>query len=185
MNELELKTLLSKVEHYQKQINSWLDLNQLAGCYIQDGWVVAYLNYKVLIGKIHQGRMEFYDKEEFDPKYLLQLRAFDQQKELHIRRKDKNRFLLRYRMDDEGEPVEAVETCQVLWGRNKNFSPLQQGWIRLAEERGVELILPWEQILNKGSRMWLKTRNYIGHNEAHQVGYVDCRFVEFVSKEES
>jgi CRISPR-associated protein (TIGR03984 family) len=183
MNGLEIMPLLSKAENKLEVINTWPELNQLVGCFIQNGRVVAYLNYKVLIGKINGGLLEFCGNEEFDPKYLLQLRAFDQDKELHIRRKGENRFLQRYRTDGEGEPVEAVEACQVLWGRSKDYAPLQTGWLRLSEERGVELILPWDQMLKKSSRVWLKTRNYIGYNEAQQAGYVDSRFVEFVSEE--
>lgn len=186
MNGLKLMPLLSKAENKLETVETWHELNRLVDSFIQAGQAVAYLNHKVLIGKIHQSRLEFYNNEEFAPKYLLQLRAFNQDKELYIRRKGENRFLLRYRTDGEGEAMKAVEAYQVLWGRNKVFvSSQQQGWIRLAEERGVELILPWERMVNKGTRVWLKTRNYIGFNETYQAGYVDCRFVEFVSKEES
>lgn len=182
MNGLELISLSSKAENKSELLSSWSELNQLVGSFIQDGRMVAYLNFKVAIGKIRQGRLEFYGNEEFDPKYLLQLRVFDQDKELHIRRKGEHRFLLRYRTDGEGEPVEAVEAYQMLWGRSRDDVP---GWVRLSEKRGVELILPWDRTLKKGSRLWLRTRNYIGYNEeTQQAGYLDSRFIEFVPEED-
>jgi CRISPR-associated protein (TIGR03984 family) len=183
MGGLELVPLLSRTEQKCKAINTWQELEQLVGGFLQNGQVVAYLYYKVLIGKVDQGRLEFYNEEKFNPQYLLQLRIFNQDRELHIRRKDASRFLLRYRLDDIGVPIEAVEACQVLWGRSSEVASLQTGWVRLSEKRGVELILPCNKTPRKGSRFWLKTRNYIGYNDLHQAGYIDCRFVEFRAEE--
>jgi CRISPR-associated protein (TIGR03984 family) len=183
MDGLELIPLLSRAEQKFEEIATWPGLEQLVGDFIQDGKVVAYLNYKVLIGKIDQGRLEFYEDEEFNPKYLLQLRAFDPDREFYIYRKNLNRFLLRYRTDGAGESVEAVETKQILWGRYNEAVSLQTGWVRLSEKRGVELTLPYDQRLKQGTSIWLKTRNYIGYNDIHQAGYIDSRFVKFEPEE--
>jgi CRISPR-associated protein (TIGR03984 family) len=181
---LKLKTdFRSRATCEKSNVGSWQELNSLIAGFLTSGKVVAYLHYKVLIGKIEQGELAFYDKEKFEPKHLLQLRAFNEDKELYIRHQQGGSFAVRYRIDGEGELVEAVEACQVLWGKIKQDGSLTEGWVRLAEQRGVEMILPSEKVLLGETRVRLKTRNYIGYNDAKQAGYVDSRFVEFVAEE--
>lgn len=55
---------------------------------------------------------------------------------------------------------------------------------RITEDRGTELILPFNGIMLKGldyeqKRVFLKTRNYIDYNKLSQATYVDSRFMGF------
>jgi CRISPR-associated protein (TIGR03984 family) len=144
------------------------------------GYVVAYLDYKVLIGKINNNKFEFYNSKNIYEKYIQRLRLFNEQKELLIWR-GKNGLEGRLRLDDEGSEIFVVDACQVLWGTKKQ--ELNNGWTKLSEDRGTELILPFKglDVNDKEKRVFLKTRNYVDfHNKTQQATYIDCRFVKFV-----
>lgn len=135
--------------------------------------VLAYLNYKVLFGRVAADKLVFYENERFELRYLLELRAFDKNKELRLKRRD-DKFFWRRRIDEAGVSGEAVEAEQVLWGKLRDIK--KEGWQRLEEERGFSLIVPYSGG-EAGQRLEIKTRNYIGYNELGQAGYVDSRFV--------
>lgn len=142
---------------------------------------VVYLDYKILIGRVEQGKLSFYENEVFEPKYLKQIRIFNEKQELYLWRKA-DLFRGRFRQDSAGHGTEYVEVKQVLWGsRSENLS---HGWIKLCEERGIELILPWDEPeglnpKNPRDRVGLLTCNYIDYTETGQAGYKDCRFMDF------
>ncbi len=176
-NGLELNEIASKVE--TANINSLKDALSL---FNSSGYIVAYLDYKVLIGRVNENSFEFYKDDTIEEKYIQRLRLFNEKKELLIWR-DRNSLKGRLRSDDEGKGTFVVDACQVLWGTYKQ--DLENGWIKLFEERGTELILPYGnlKIDNKKHRLFLKTRNYIFfHSETHQATYTDCRFVGFTDK---
>ncbi|MGI6308499.1 MAG: CRISPR-associated protein Csx19 [Dethiobacteria bacterium] len=193
MNGLKLKKDRTRVKQIQKELNSWLDLeNTLAKFFAGDGYIVAYLHYKVMVGKINGGKPKFFNNETFNPKYLLKLRAFNKNQELLIWPFNGHQFQGRLRIDGENsinddEEIKCfIEAEQVLWGTN--YEILDDGWARLFEKRGTELIIPPDikvQIKNSAkNRLKIKTRNYIGFNKMGQAGYEDCRFVEFTGGEE-
>jgi len=156
-------------------INSYSELVQtIHNLFHGDGWVVCYLDYKVLIGKYESGSLVFYAGEQFDPLYLQQLRVFNESLELLMLRNASGQFNYRLKSDEEGGE-EYIEAKQILWGTR--IEKLDNDWIRLSEDRGTELIMPRPQQPN--DRIKLLTRNYIGFNEVGQAGYIDCRFVKF------
>lgn len=175
-----LEQVLTKATIAYKVIGNCQELITIIDDFISDGYVVVYLHYRVLIGRIEQGCLVFPDGKELDLMFLQQLRAFNAEKELYIRRKDDGNFALRYRIDGEGNPADIVEACQLLWGRVRQDNSTLPGWVRLSEQRGVELLLPYNGTLAQESQVRLKTRNYIGYNDVMQAGYIDTRFVEFV-----
>ena len=180
MNGLKLcKGIESDSKVFSEKISDYDELKSLMKkSFLDNGFVVAYLHYKVLIGRVTQGIPEFYQREIFDPKHLLKLRVFNENKELFIWSRGEYIFQGRLRIDGHGPTVDIVEAEQVLWGtRHEN---LEEGWTRIFEERGTEINLPIDVKVTSKSRVKIKTRNYIGHNETGQAGYVDCRFVEFV-----
>ncbi|MCL4440396.1 MAG: CRISPR-associated protein Csx19 [Firmicutes bacterium] len=142
---------------------------------------VVYLDYKILIGRVEQGKLSFYENEVFEPKYLKQIRIFNKAQELYLWRRA-DLFRGRFRQDSLGQGTEYVEVKQVLWGsRSENLS---HGWIKLCEDRGIELILPWDEPdglnrKNPKDRVGLLSRNYIDYTETAQAGYTDCRFIDF------
>ncbi len=147
-----------------------------------DAYVVAYLDYAVLIGKFKNDEFQFYNNEQFQDRFAQRIRIFQNDRELHIWRCNDNNFKGRLRIDDEtGEETVAVDAYQVMLGTN---TERLGEYTKLIEERGAELILPLKNISvdDKKKRLFLKTRNYIGYNPIQQAGYVDCRFVEITDK---
>ena len=173
-NGLELKRIKSKAETINID-----NIKSALSVFNSDGFVIAYLDYKVLIGRIKNNALLFFNNESIEEKYIQRLRLFNEQKELLIWRLDVG-LRGRLRIDDEGEETYVVDANQVLWGTDRE--KLSDGWIRLFEERGTELILPFDEIPvdNRKNRLFLKTRNYIDfHPETYQASYVDCRFTGF------
>jgi len=176
-NGLELKKIRSKAE-----VVTINNLSEAFRHFGSDGFVVAYLDYRVLIGKINNNSFEFYNGEAIEERYIQRLRLFNEDKELLIWR-DNSGLKGRLRIDGEGDETFVVEACQVLWGTNRK--DLGNGWSKLYEERGTELILPFGkiEINNRKRRLFLKTRNYITfHPDTHQASYGDCRFTGFTEK---
>ncbi len=176
-NGLELLKIKSKVEKLQIK-----DQSHVLQLFNSEGFVVAYLDYKVLIGRIKNNNFQFYKNETFEDKYIQRLRLFNKEKELLVW-KYKDCLKGRMRIDSEGNETYVVDTSQMLWGTDKE--ELGDGWTRLFEERGPELIIPYKNVKidNKKSRLFLKTRNYIDfHKDIRQATYIDCRFIEFTDK---
>ncbi|MDI6714682.1 MAG: CRISPR-associated protein Csx19 [Thermodesulfovibrio sp.] len=176
-NGLELLKINSKTKPVN--INS---IKDALDHFNSTGYIVAYLDYKVLIGKVNIDSFEFYNNETIEEKYIQRLRLFNNEKELLVWR-DNNYLKGRLRIDNEGHETFVVDACQVLWGTDKK--ELGNGWIKLFEQRGTELILPYRdlKIDNKKHRLFLKTRNYISfHSKTHQATYTDCRFIGFTEK---
>lgn len=150
---------------------------------IKDGYVVAYLTYKVLIGKFKDGKLSFYNNQLINPRFLLKMRIFNNDAETLIWRQN-GIFKARTRIDQSGQDHYAVLAFQQLWGTEKEV--LDQGYSRVFEERGTELIVPFTKFnLDNGkNRIFLKTVNYIDfHPETHIATYVDCRFAGFFDKD--
>jgi len=143
--------------------------------------VVAWLDYKVLIGLWQNQDFLFHENETFDLKYVQRLRVFDKQKELLVWRSNGG-WKGRLRIDDQGEETDVVVAHQLLFGtRGERLSPQ---FAKLEEDRGTTLVLPLKDIDfdekdNPSTRVFIKTRNYIKINAVHQAGYCDCRFVAF------
>lgn len=179
---LELFNIQSKVEVLEQKIRHYEMLEEIFANYnLKDGYIVAYLNYEVKIGILREGKISFYANDFFAPKYLLKLRAFNRVEEILIWKEDGDLYNIRYRNDGEGKNMKVVQADQVLWGTKSK--PLEQGWVKLYESRGTELIMPKPQksLYNYGDN-WVKirTRNYIDFNKLGQAEYIDSRFVNFV-----
>jgi len=60
---------------------------------------------------------------------------------------------------------------------------LGNGFTRIFEKRGTEIILPFTGLdvkdKTEGKRVFIQIRNYINYNKASQATYIDCRFVGF------
>lgn len=147
-----------------------------------DAYVVAYLDYKVLIGRFKNGEFEFYDNEQFEDRFVQRIRIFNKDIELYVWRTNDNSFKGRLRVDNEsGEKTDVVDAYQVIFGTK---AERLGDYSKLIEERGTELIVPFKDISinDKRKRLFLKTRNYIGYNQMYQAGYIDCRFLEIIDK---
>jgi len=184
----------SKVEGHD-QVYSLRTADELAGFirsnFIGSGFCVAYLDYQVLVGRYEKmdeteeagGNMLFCRGQQIEPRFLQRLRVFNQERELFIWwGYDGFRWRLRIDGDagdaQEGEEIDVVEAEQILWSTRSESN--DEGWTRIYEDRGTEIILPGENlIVDRDNRVKLLTRNYIEYNDLGQAGYVDCRFVKF------
>lgn len=181
-NGLQLNEIKSNEPELEK-VND--PMEYIKNKFQEDGFVVAYLDYTVLIGKYlsEQEKTLFYENGLFDSKFLQKIRVFNQDKEVFIWRTEEG-FKGRLRVDEQGKGTFVVDANQVLWGtkaekKNSDFTIL-------TEERGTELILPFpysklEGVDDEKNRVFLKTRNYIGDNDIGQATYVDSRFLGFAT----
>jgi len=150
-------------------------------------FVVAYLDYKVLIGTWENNAFHFYENEQPDlkyiQKYIQKMRVFNTDKELLVWRTN-GRLKGRLRTDENGTETEVVVTHQVLFGTRKG-SYCNNNFTEITENRGTSLILPFADLTvdDKRNRIRVRTHNYIGHNTLGQATYEDCRFVSFCDVE--
>jgi CRISPR-associated protein (TIGR03984 family) len=141
-------------------------------------FVVAYLDYKVLIGTFEESGFRFFDNETIDAKFIQRVRVFNPEKELLFWR-SRDGLNCRLRMDNDGLDTDVVDAEQVLFGTKDEG---MGDYTKLTEDRGTEIILPFTATIvdDKKQRVCVKTRNYITYNEiTWQASYVDCRFVGF------
>lgn len=148
-------------------------------------FAVAYLDYKVLIGRWKNKAFQFFNNEEFENRYIQKLRVFNEAQEALIWRTHTG-FKGRLRTDHEGtERMDIVVAHQVLFGTKKGEKKnCDEHFTEITEDRGTSLVLPFGNLKfdDKGgliSRIRIKTHNYVGYNEVNQACYVDCRFVNF------
>ena len=113
-------------------------------------------------------------RQELCSEYLQEIRVFDQQAELHLKR-DGNKFTGRF-LSDEGteRKIMYVDTFARLFGKSIG----SQGELAtLADDnRQTEHAVPME--IPAGKYVGLITRNYIDEvGDMGQLSYVDYRFV--------
>jgi CRISPR-associated protein (TIGR03984 family) len=149
-------------------------------------YAVAYLDYRVLVGRFDWDNQVFLFYEQFDPKNLQRLRVFNADGELLLLREKSFSFRGRLRIDNgskEAEDVEVIDAMQVLWGTKKTTTEHSE-WSTISEERGTKLTLPFAfnsyDLNDKKKRVKLQTRNYISYNKLGQAGFTDCRFMALV-----
>ena len=169
--------IMSAIKSKSESVKGVDNLGQIKDVIKNDSFVVAYLDYKVLIGKYANGSFSFFNNEQVDPKFIQRIRIFNKDEELMLWRSE-GKLKGRYRKDNDGDKIDVVDNNQVLFGTKAEEI---NGFMRLTEERGTEIILPFDNLKvdDNENRIKIKTRNYIGFNEIHQATYVDCRFIEF------
>ena len=148
-----------------------------------NSFVVAYLDYKVLIGRFEDEKFQFYKDEKFEPKHVQRFRVFNETQELLVWRSSEG-LKGRIRTDETGNDMYVVDALQVLFGTEAE--PVEGNYTKISERRGTVLILPFsglDTMNEKKNRVCIKTRNYVKPNDVHQATYADCRFVCFVHRD--
>lgn len=191
-NGLKLIQLKSTVKNDfgEKVFGEFSELEKfLSENFSANGFVIVYLDYKVLIRKFENGKIILSEEEPFNPEFIQKLRLFNNMQELFIWRTG-GKWNARLRTDEEGADVYVVEANQLLFGTKSE--DIGKGFTKLTEDRGTEIILPFkdkdfskEFKKNERNRLKIKTRNYIYYNEFGQAGYADCRIVEFTFGQEN
>lgn len=143
-------------------------------------YVIAYLDYEVLIGTLENNAFNFFNSKQIEYKYIQKMRVFNAYQELYIWR-TRDGFKSRLRVDErigEGKQ-EAVIAKQALFGTIAR--KLDSDFTKITEERGTTIILPFSDLSvnEEMKRIFIKTHNYIGYNNVNQATYTDCRFVCF------
>lgn len=182
-NGLKLKGICSPAP--KRQQASWLEIKAgVERLFPEPAFAFALMDHAARLGLFGNEEFMFYDSLPLEFKFLHSLRVFNEKQELFIWRKNQDSFYYRLRVDEVevGEDF-VVDAHQLLWGTLKEKINNNE-WLRLEEDRGIEIFLPACAVPETAKRVWLKTRNYIGYNEFSQAGYVDCRFVGFAEGRE-
>ncbi len=180
LNGLELIQCNSEVKNFDKVEDFQSDIENN---FKEESFVVAYLDYEVMIGRWKDASFHFYNDKKIENKYIQKLRVFNENKEVLIWRTPAG-FKGRLRTDYEGtKTMDVVVAYQVLFGTKKGEN-CNQDFTEITEDRGTSLILPFGKLKfddngNLISRIHIKTHNYVGYNDVNQATYVDCRFVCF------
>jgi CRISPR-associated protein (TIGR03984 family) len=182
-NDLTLITIKSTHDSLLIKNNSINDVEKEISAHIKnESYVVAYMDFGVLIGKFIDGKFSFYREKEIEPKYLQRIRVFSKDEELLLWRNGTG-FKGRKRIDGDGDKeIEVVEAHQLLWGTRSRS--LDKNYFEVFENRAARLTLPFNDVnvdvkSKPRNRVFIKTRNYITYNKIGQAGYCDCRFVGF------
>lgn len=155
----------------------------------------AYLNYSVIIGRwkySNDGNNEFLEltiplKKEFLIEHIQKIRFFNPLIELLLMSKEpeKSEFTGRIRIDYDSQGKQnqsyCIECQQALFGTK--FEKINSGWGKLIEDRGTEIIIPFDNLedLNQDKPLFIMIRNYVDfHKETFQAHYCDCRMVSFI-----
>lgn len=144
-------------------------------------------NYKVLVKNVNEmkfgyykeGRFIFSDKSKINPRYLIQMRLFNELEEILIFR-NKNKYYIRIIKDEENEEsklIESVDSISVLFGKLDENENLPEGFVKLYDSgRKITKIIPSNI---KSNYYTLTTRSYIEYNvKTGQAGYGYYRYVD-------
>ncbi len=181
-NGLQLTSFLSTAFSINDVDNH--KLNEYLRKYFDTAKIVLWLDNEVRIGLWSKNVFQFYQSNYFDFKYVQRLRAFNNDKEIHIWRSGEE-WKGRIRIDnDGGKETDVVIAHQLLFGTKGE--QLDSQFIKLEEKRGTNLILPianfkYDDKSNPQGRVFIKTHNYVKTNKIGQATYFDCRFVAFTN----
>lgn len=108
--------------------------------------------------------------------FLLEVRAFDTNKELYLTRLPDGNYIGRVRMDEKGDTELLIyEEYHKVWGDPAKNQVSETNTL-LSEDRGIELTLPIE--VEKGKTAFIQVRNYFS-KEGGDLKLIDWRFVTF------
>lgn len=150
---------------------------------IGSGYVVAYLDYGVLVGVFSEGTFSFRDSASFEPQFLQKIRVFNGERELLAWRAEGRALKGRLRVDrpcaqeDAEGAVSCIDAAQYLWGET---AELNGKWLTLWEKRGIAVTVPVNDTsgINARTKVKVLLRNYIDYvPETGQAGYNDCRMM--------
>jgi len=157
------------------------------------GYFVSYLDYAVILGKWESSGKDTIlislTTTKFYYKLLHKIRLFNKELEILLLKQDdiSDRFKGRIRIDNYSaernyfEPKPIIECKQALFGTR--FESIAPGEGKLTEERGTEIILPFDNLNGIGpdEPVFIKIRNYVNyHKDTGQAFYEDFRFVSFI-----
>lgn len=140
--------------------------------------LVFWLRSQILWGSWDGTQLQLADKTVLDETQILEIRAFNENEELHLYRKG-NGYEGRYVCDGQGPIQSHVDSLSRLWGHRVDYA---DGYaVLIDEERFLKLTVPCTE---KADYYGLVTRNYIEADPVTgQAGYRDYRFVRIEAAE--
>lgn len=150
--------------------------DQLRG--VQQATVVLWQMNAVRFGTWDGRAFSFPAHAPLRMELLIELRIFNEQGELYLRREDE-RLIGRLRTDEAGDKTAYVDTIARFWGSwgdKDQEKEKKTEWMTLRDtSRKLKLRLPIVE--GKPHFVGLVTRSYIGvHKETGQAGYIDHRY---------
>lgn len=175
-NTLEIRSIASTAEPIAIPATERTLRDELLRRGIEQATVILWQVDCIRCGNWVDGDFVFPGEIPLQTEYLLELRIFNADSELHLRREN-GQLIGRLRTDGIGERAEYVDSIARLWGECTD----EGAWMTLCDRaRKLSLTLP---ALPASSRhVGLVTRSYVGiHTETAQAGYTDMRFIDLVS----
>ena len=173
---LQLKECDSTVEKVYCD-NSLQELDSLFNKLQSPAIIVIWQVQNIIWGKVEAGKINLHGEAEINVDHWLECRAFNQNEEIHLKRKG-DKFCGRYVRDELGQGTFYVDSFAKLWGDEVNQSEENfDGYVRLLDkQRKLYMEVPCDEV---GAGWYgLLTRNYIASDEKTGLsGYVDYRFV--------
>ena len=146
--------------------------------------ILAYLSYEVLIGYVQDRTLYFYDRIGLDFEHLLELRIFNENKELHIV-KYGEAYIARVREDGVGLNEEVYDEIDAVFGTHiePGKSSDRLTWSLLVEDRGTKIAVPFKFSNNiNDTQLYYKVRNYIDKENPNLV-FTDARLCGFFNNQ--
>lgn len=137
-------------------------------------YVATWLVNEFKLGYYELGQFIFADASLVDEKFLLELRIFNEQQELHVVRKGTGLHVSIITDNKEGNTL-TVDSSSQIFGKRVE-ADLPEGFVRLEEPgRKICFTIPATQ---KADKYYLKTRSYVEMNEkTGQAGFGFSRWV--------
>lgn len=115
------------------------------------------------------------DVSDFQENKLTEIRAFDEDKELHVIKVNNADWRGRIRRDKSGgDSIEYIDEFQLIWGSNKRD---RNGYSLMREDRGVEIEIPIR--VKSNEKAFIVVRNYLSDKVFE---FCDFRLVRICAK---
>ncbi|KKN48319.1 hypothetical protein LCGC14_0654110 [marine sediment metagenome] len=139
--------------------------------------LLVYKYNQVYIGSIIKDNLNVLGDDQFELKYITEIRMFSESGELHLwKYGDDFKWRLRIDEEEEGE-VHIYEEKHVIWGtkvNNENPDELVE------EHRGMRIQFP-QEIINETLPLKYEVRNYFNFDDDGMIKFYDARLVRIIN----
>lgn len=145
-----------------------------------DGTLFVWTDAQVCGGTVKSGAVGLPEGFALQAQTLVELRAFNEEQELHIRRTADGKLQGRLRRDGDGAEVSVLEADQLLTGTD---SDSEKEWSHLHEAEYGDLTVPGSWQIDLRQRLAVTVRGYLSYDQNGRAGVVDTRFVKLTAVE--
>ncbi|MEA3287953.1 MAG: CRISPR-associated protein Csx19 [Candidatus Marinimicrobia bacterium] len=172
MSAYKLNQVLTRVSTGETRITESDSLKTLLGNKLKQKVIgLIFLDNAVVWIRWNGHEMTFSnDQKIIDTQHIQQMRIFNEDEELFLRRQSEGLFFWRHRVDGEGDAVDVIDAKQILLGERVDT---QVDFTLYQESAGSA---GWVPVGNGSQHLSLQVRNYI-NTENHIAGFMDTRFL--------